>query len=312
MSKNEVMNTITRTVSKVGLTLKKYSPEILMVTGVALGVGAAVSACRATLKAQTVVEEHKENVEAIHELMDDPEISDEYSAEDAKKALTITYAQTGLKFAKLYAPALALGAASVTCVFASNNIIHKRNVALAAAYATVDKGFKEYRGRVIDRFGKELDRELRFNIKPKEVKEINVDEKGEETVETKTVDVCDVKTSKYGKYAIIFDEYCKGWVKDAEMNKYFLIQQQNYANEKLQQQGYLFLNDIHDMLGIDRTKEGQVVGWVYDPHDPLRQNYVDFGIFDIHNESARDFVNGRERSIILDIDPDGIVMEMMK
>lgn len=307
MSKTEIMNKLTRAWGKAELTLKKHSPEILMVGGVIIGVAATVSACKATLKVHEVLDEAKENIDAVHNCLEDPEMSEKYTQEDGKKDLAIIYAQTGLKFAKLYGPAILLGATSVGCIFASNNIIRKRNIALAAAYATVDKGFKEYRGRVVERFGKELDRELRYNIKSKEIQEVTVDENGEEKVETKTVEVCDVKTAKYGKYAVIFDEYCKGWRKDAEMNKYYLLQQQNFANEKLQAQGYLFLNNVYDLLGIDRTKEGQVVGWIYDPHDPLRQNYIDFGIFDIHNESARDFVNGRERSIILDLDPDGIV-----
>ena len=41
-------------------------------------------------------------------------------------------------------------------------VLVKRNIALAAAYTAVDKSFKEYRGRVIERFGKELDRELKY------------------------------------------------------------------------------------------------------------------------------------------------------
>ena len=55
--------------------------------------------------------------------------------------------------------------------------------------------------------------------------------------------------------------------------------QQAYANKKLQAQGYLFLNDVLEMLGIQKTKAGQIVGWIYNEEAPIGDNYVDFGIF---------------------------------
>ena len=92
----------------------------------------------------------------------------------------------------------------------------------------------------------------------------------------------------------------------------FLKHQQNYANEKLQKQGYLFLNDVYDMLGIPKTKAGQVVGWVYDEaHPDIYDNFVDFGIYDLYNEKARDFVNGREKSILLDFNVDGNILDLI-
>lgn len=309
MAKTEFMNGITRSVHKIGFKFKKHSPEILLVAGIAGTVTSAVMACKATTKVSGIIEEAKETIGTIHEVKNNPEMVEKYSDEDAKKDLAITYVQTGVKFAKLYGPAIILGAASIGCILASNNIIRKRNVALAAAYATVDKGFKEYRGRVIERFGEELDKELKYNIKAQEIEEVTVDEKGKEKTTKKVVNVMD--PNNYSPYSIVFDDGNVGWDKDPEISKYFLIQQQNYANDLLKAKGHLFLNEVYSMLGAQPTKAGQCVGWIYDEECPIGDNFVDFGIFDIYNAKARDFVNGYERVIVLDFNVDGNILDML-
>lgn len=303
---------VTRAFHNVGFQLKKHSPEILLVAGTIGTVASAVMACKATLKVNATLEQPKKNIAKIHEATEKgiTEAGEEYSIEDSKKDLTIVYAQTGLELVKLYGPAVVLGVASIGCIFASNNIIHKRNVALAAAYATVDNGFKEYRNRVVERFGKELDRELKYNIKAQEVEEKVVNEDGSESTVKKTVEVANVKLES--DYARFFDEYCTGWEKDSEYNLMFLKRQQDYANDLLQAKGHLFLNEVYDMLGIPRTKAGQVVGWVYDKNNEIGDNYVDFGIYDVRNPDKRDFVNGRERSILLDFNVDGNIWDLMR
>ena len=149
MNMNSIMTTLTRSLSRSGLKLKKHSPEILLVAGIVGAVTSAVMACKATLKANDIVEESKTQIDTIHEVSENPEMAEKYSAEDKKKDLAIVYTQTAVKFIKLYGPSVLLGVASLGCMVGSNRILNKRNVALAAAYATVDKGFKEYRGRVI-------------------------------------------------------------------------------------------------------------------------------------------------------------------
>ena len=311
MAKIKIADSVSRAFHKAGFTLKKYSPEILVGVGIVGGVASAVLACRATLKVNDIVSESKTNIDKIHTATEKgvTEAGQTYDVEDSKKDLTIVYVQTGLKLAKLYAPAVLLGAASVGCILTSHNIIHKRNVALAAAYTAVDTSFKEYRGRVVERFGKELDKELRYNIKAKEVEETVVDENGETKTVKKVVEVA--HPSEYSDYARCFDDGCAGWKKDAEHNLFFLRQQQNFANDLLQKQGYLFLNDVYKMLGIPVTQAGQAVGWMYDENCPNGDNYVDFGIYDIHKEANRNFVNGYERSIWLDFNVDGPIWHLL-
>jgi hypothetical protein len=180
-------------------------------------------------------------------------------------------------------------------------------VALAAAYVAVDTGFRAYRSRVVDRFGEAVDKELRYNVHSEKVEEKIVDENGKEKKVKKTIDV--MGPEDVSGYARFFDDGCDGWTKDPEYNLMFLKKQQRYANDKLQSQGYFFLNDVYDMLGIPRSSAGQVVGWIYDEKNPCGDNYIDFGIYDCSREKARDFVNGYERTILLDFNVDGPILD---
>lgn len=304
--------TMTRKANRAALKLKKHSPEILVGVGIVSIVAGGVLACKSTLKVNEVVDKTKEDIERIHEATERgyTDAGKEYTVDDSKKDLSIVYVQTGVKFAKLYAPAVALAGAGIACILKSHGILSERNAAIAAAYAAVETGFKEYRGRVIERFGKDLDRELKYGIKAKEVERVVVGEDGSETTVKETIEV--VNPNLKSPYARFYDDGCNGWTKSAEYNLNFLIDQQSFANDLLKQQGHLFLNEVYDMLGIPRTQAGNVVGWIYDEDNPIGDNFVDFGFFDVYNEKARDFVNGYERTILLDFNVDGNILELME
>lgn len=315
-----IMNNVSKTFNQVGFQLKKHSPEILVVAGVVGVVTSAVMACKATTKASEIIDQTKEDIEKIHDVLADESLSEEYTVEDSKKDLAIVYLQTGVKFVKLYGPSVLLGALSITSILASNNILRKRNVALAAAYATVDKGFKEYRSRVIERFGEEVDRELKYNLKAKKVEETIVDENGKEKKVKSTINVSEQKI--FSDYAFFFEESNPYWKKDGNYNRMFLLAQQQYANDKLRANGYLYLNDVLDTLGIPRTKAGQIVGWVYNPENPVGDNYVDFGIYETYRDEEKAFVEDKvagyklgkdefERVVILDFNVDGNILDLM-
>lgn len=306
------MTNVTRAFHKTGLKLKKHSPEILIVAGITGVVASAVMACRATMKVSEVVETGKLAVNDVRDKVADVEAgivsAEEYTPEIQRKELTMAYARTGYELVKLYAPSVTLGVLSLTAILTSNNILRKRNVALAAAYASTDKLFKEYRGRVIERFGKDLDRELRYNIKSKEVEETIVNEDGSETTQKKTIQV--IEGPLYDEFSRIFDETCPSWTKNAEKNRYFLAQVERFANQKLKEQGYLTLNEVYEALGYDKTAAGQIVGWVYDDKNPIGENYVSFGIFDEgYVERNAGFINCYERSVILNFNHDGNILE---
>lgn len=312
MTKAELMSKATRTIHKVGFQLKKHSPEILAVTGAVGTVASAVWACKQTTKLSGILEEGKATVNQIHEVMEHPEMlpkEAEYTVEDSKKDLTIAYVQTGMKVIKLYAGPVILGTLSLTAMLTSNNILRKRNVTLMAAYTALDKGYKEYRGRVVERFGEQIDKELLYNIKAKEITEVVQNEDGTETEVTKTVEVADPEAVMHSQYAVIFDNGCKGWTKDPETNKVFLLQTQAMLNDRLQRVGHVFLNELYEALGFKHTATGQIVGWLYDPEVPNGDNYIDFGIFNLDSERARAFVNGYETSIVIDPNVDGPIWD---
>ena len=293
---------------KVGFQLKKHSPEILVLAGIVGVVASTVMACRASTKVGDILTKTKEDVDAVHRVSEEAQkVGEEYTPEDARKDLTIIYTQTGMKLAKLYWPAVGLGLLSIACVLSSHRILSRRNAALAAAYATIDTSFKVYRKNVKERFGEDMDRELRHNIKAAVIEEVVVDEKGKEKTVKKTVNVPELDmTSDYARF---FDDGCTGWEKNAEYNLMFLRAQQQQATDLLRAHGYLLLNEVYTLLGIPKTKAGCVVGWVYDEENPSGDNYVDFGIYSLYNQKAREFVNGYERTILLDFNVDGYILD---
>jgi len=302
--KTELMKKMSLTVHKAGFFLKRRSPEILVGVGIVSAVVSTVLACKATTKAGEVIQETKKAVDEIHKADENgvTKAGKEYTKEDCRNDLVITYVNTGVKFAKLYWPAVAMGTASVVSILASHKIMRQRNAAIASAYAALDKNFKDYRGRVLDRFGEQIEKELRYNIKPQEIEETAANENGETEVVKSAANVVDEgwDPNKYSPYAKIFDELNPNWLKDAEQNKFRLLAVQSQMNDKLKAKGHLFLNEVYDALDFPRTAMGAVVGWVYDARNPIGDNFVDFGMFEVDREKAVDFVNGYERSIILD------------
>lgn len=295
--------------NKVSFQAAKHSPEILAGIGVVGVVASTVLACKATMKINDILVDAKDQLDKVKDIANDPAYADIYNEEDAKKDTTIIYVQKGVEIVKIYLPAITVGAVSIGCLLASNNILRKRNAALGAAYATLDKSYKTYRNRVAERFGDEVEKEIRYGIKAEKVEKTVIDEDGNEVTveeEVKTMD-----PNLYSDYAKFFDEASPYWQKDPEYNLMFLKAQQQYANDLLKSRGRLFLNEVYEMLGIDKTKAGQIVGWVYDPVNPVGDNFVDFGIYDMSKERVRAFVNGYEPNILLDFNVDGNVWDAM-
>lgn len=324
MKKTELVSKASRTFHRFGLQLKKHSPEILIAVGVAGTVASTVMACKATTKLNDILEDCKTDAERIHKAKEDGYVAVtkqdeegneykekvEYTEEDGNKDLTITYTQTGMKVAKLYAPAVIVGALSLTCIISSNNILRKRNAALVAAYSTLDAAFKGYRKRVADRFGNDVEYEILHDIKAREVTVKEIDENGEEQEITKIVEAANPDLND--QYTRFFDCGQAGWDKDPQVTKCFLMKQQAYANDLLKLRGHLTLNDVYDMLDIPRIKEGYIIGWVYDEVNPVGDNYVSFGLFDGTNPTTNSFINGDERTVKLTFNYDGVIYDLIK
>lgn len=302
-------------INKVKFNVVKHSPEILMGLGIAGVITSTVLACRSTLKVQEILDYKEENMNNIKEVL--AEGREDYTEEDARKDKTIIMTTTAIRLMKLYVPSVIIGAGSIACLLESHNVMRNRNAGLAAALAATTESFKQYRERVTEKYGDEVDKEMRYGIK-KEKKEKD----GKKTKEEIVVGCDEKELSGYARY---FNENNINWSYDPQFNLMFLRQNQNWANDKLISQGYLYLNDVYEALGFPKSKAGQVVGWVYDPNNNEHgDNYVDFGIYDLNvkgyrnemtndtiAEERQDFVNGYRNSILLDFNVDGNIWETM-
>ena len=312
IDKTEIVEKMTRTASKCGYKLKKASPTIMIVGAAIGGVTATVLACKAPIKAQDILTEHNAQVESIHTTKQLIE-GETYTENDYKSDITTTYVKTGLKLAKVYAPAVTLGAVSLGCMFGSHHIMSKRNASLTAAYIALDKAFEEYKSRVSDRFGSRVQEELEHNIKAVELESKSTNEQGvEETIK----EYKDIAMQHTSPYTCIFDETVDTWQPDNMLNRNYLFLMEQAANKRLRIQGHLFLNDVLGSIGTHggvtlKTPEGQIVGWIYDPNDPNRQSHVDFGVTNYvkGDEALNSFINGGERSVMLRFNCDGPIID---
>ena len=304
MKIDKIIKGLSNLTGRTGLIFMKKSPEILIVVGVGSVLVSTVMACRATLKVESLLDNTSKTIEKIKFAKET--ICDEtYSEADYGKDLAITYVKTSVAFVKLYGPAIALGTFGIGCIIGSHKILSSRNLAIAAAYKAVEKSFSDYRNRVVSRFGEEEDRCLKNGIKKELVTVMETNEKGKTITTSKTVE--SVNKEDISQYARFFDESCINWSKTPEYNLMFLQSQQNFSNDLFNARGHVFLNEVYDMVGIPRSQAGAVVGWVKGAGD----DYIDFGIFEGKTAKARSFVNGNERSILLDFNIAGVIYDLI-
>lgn len=299
-----VPDAIGRKLGEQGLLASEKAPKILFVGGVVGMVGSTVLACRATLKLEGVLEEIERDKrqavrvkEAVDSVGGTTESGQTYTDQEYKKDVYIISVRGVGKIVRLYAPAVVVGGLSIAALSKSHTILRDRNLALTAAYAAVDGAFNRYRERVIDRFGEEVDDELRYDSE-------EIDTVDEETGEiTSRVVVTGGPGSAYFRF---YDEdSSRNWSPDPEINLLFLRTVQNHCNDLLRARGHIFLNEVYANLGLSHTPAGAVVGWRFNKDSG--DNFVDFGIWNggRDGDSAKEFFNGREGAIGLDFNVDG-------
>lgn len=300
------------------LVLSKHSPEILLAGGVMGMVGATVLACRATLKAQEVMKDVADAasvIDAAHAL---PE-SAGYTEEDYNRDRIVLITQTVVEMAKLYGPAVVLGAVSLGMLVGSNRILNKRNAAIAGAFAAVSEAYDAYRKRVREELGEEVDDYFRFRRKyDGEMKIVDAKAKASALrLDDMEVDlpgeIYDGDLGMPSQYAVFFDDQSPQWRQSNDLNEFFLRSQQNYANDLLNLRGHVFLNEVYDMLGLPRTSAGAVVGWVKN-NDPevIGDGFIDFDLYNPYNSTNREgFNNLKQSSLLLDFNVDGIIFELI-
>lgn len=285
-----IKNAVTSKLGRQILIGQKHMPAILFVAGVTGVVATVVLACRATLKVTDIIEEAQEQIDEVESL--------EHSDSEEGKALAKIYFRAGGKIALLYAPAVGVGILSVGALTGAHVTLTRRNVALTAAYAAVEKGFRQYRDRVVAEFGEGKDAEFRYGASKGEIVE--------ETAEgPKVSEVTRLGCDDPSIYARWFDDSCSTWQRNPESNRFFLKCQQNYLNDLLKSRGHVFLNEVYERLGMKHTRPGSIVGWVKGQGD----GFIDFGIFNVHSHTNRDYVNGWLDKVLLDFNVDGVIYD---
>ncbi len=313
---------ISRHAGLLGLKIHANSPQLLVVAGVVTLAGGVVAACVASRKVDKVLDEHKDAMVNVDEQTEMEEEQNEQSrdSEDAKAARktaiqkaakkdkVVVYFRTGLKFVKLYLPAVCLIGLGVTCFLSSNNILSKRNVALSSAFTALTQELNDYRGRVAARVGKDVEKELYYNLDSTTSETKSKDENGN-TVSTKETEYSNSGKMPGGMYTRYFTpETSKLWKTNQLYNRNFLEIQQKYCDDLLKSRGYLFLNEVYDALGIAICDYGQIAGWIYDPHNEKRVggpdcNYVDFRITEVYEKLDVDCDPDEPRRKFFMIDP---------
>ena len=286
---------------KVSFDLRKHSPEILTTVGVVGVVAGTVMACVATTKLEKTLEEHKKEIEDVHDS------KNRISEKEYRQDITKAYGKTVWSMIKLYGPAVLVESSAIGCLIGSHKILSNRNAALATAYTTVSSAFDAYKKRVAEKLGEEAEKEIRYDIREEEIDEEHEDSKGKQKTYKKVVKTMDENT--HSPYSRFYDAGCSGWSRDAGANNIYLKNVQAYFNDRLRIRHYVFLNEVYEYLNLPPIREGQYLGWYYNPEDETLHNCIDFGIFDIHNVLKRNFVNGFENVVLLDFNIDGNIVD---
>lgn len=299
------MGKVATTFNVIGLTLKKHSPELL---AVASGVGtlaAVVLACKATTKAGAILEEHKAQVEQIHEVRDNEEFSEEYTDKDYKKDLTLVYSKTIVKLGKLYGPAILMTAQAIFCLFAAVSILKKRNAALASTCAALLSSFSNYRQRVKDRFGEDVEWEIANDIHEVETTVVETDKKGNEKEKTVKIKLPGGSASPFG---LVFDATNPNWTGDRELDLCWLKAQENYQTDRLISHKIRTINQVREETGFPLIEEGQMLGWTYQKNNPNGDNYISFGI-NLDSQNFKDWFDGKNDFLVLELNSDGYILD---
>lgn len=293
---------------KAEFTIKKNSPEILLGAGIVGFVGTIVLACRATCRADEVLEFHRRKIKDINDAKEvsdaDPEGEMSYDVEIYRQDKAIRYLKTTGSLAKLYAPTVAVGTLSLACILTSRNIMQKRYLGVVAAYNGVSAAFEEYRKRVRDEYGEGLDKHFRYGTTYEELPVY--DENGKKTKEKEKVEKTETgMVMPTDDSCRFFDSSNPNWDKNPTFSMMWLKGQQNILNDILHTRGHVFLNEVYDALGFPHTPQGAVLGWI----DGEGDDCIDFGLYDPNKESVRRFVNGVDNVIMLEFNHDGVIWD---
>ena len=284
------------------LIARKHAPELMIGAGIA-GFGATVyETVKATNKTNDILEE-KERLEQVL-----PEKEQKTLQRNTKWAII-----------RAWAPVATIGGASVISILGGYRILNGRYVATAAAYKVLETGFDRYRGNVVERFGKDTDWELLHDIKPEVLEAARKEQEENKAIEADNKRSKIVRKRKKTAYAdiynCIFDNYSDRWQRywNAEQVMHYLQTIERELNDRLKIQKHLFVNEVYDRLGLERTTEGAVTGWIITRTNP--DSYVSLGLKEMPEEELRAVLSTHRNEDIrvkIRLNPDGLIYNMIE
>lgn len=307
---------VTRAMGKLWLRTKKSSPEICVVSGIVCGGAALVMVGVRTWKKK---DDLQKDISLVKDRMDTIKGAKENNNQELVKSERKELVKQGGTLAKdlvktYWIPAL-LGVGSAGLIWGGRTMLRRELSAVTSAYALLMESYKQYRQRVIDDVGIEKDQEYMHGIKMVDA----VDEKTGEVTRRAIVD----KSKSISPYSVWwcegeFDDETGEWIwrngmwrDNALMNESTLKCVQNAANDLLRANGFIFLNQVREMLGLPPTREGQIVGWTLCGGD----GFIDFGVFPSKQHPLekiapvnRLFLDNKTCNALLDFNVDGPIL----
>ena len=197
--------------------IKCNSPTILSLIAVAGVVGTSISVGKATNKATKKLDRVRDQK---GEKLNDIEI------------IAVV--------APIFIPSILIGGSTIVCILGANVLNQRRQAALISAYALADNTFKEYREKLIELHGKEMDEEIRGEIA-----------RNHYDYHVLGIEHPDQKVLWYEPYSDTFFEMYEREVMDAEyhVNRNFILASS------------ITLNSFLEMLGLPGMSEGDNIGW---------------------------------------------------
>lgn len=279
-------------IAKGQLGFERNKGLIFTLLSAGLEIAAVIAMAKQAPKAEKILAPANRKIEKLKDEMADTEAVANHLVypEDNKKEIKKIQRQTFVQLAKVYALPVIFTSASLAFMGGSYKVMRNKQIALGAAYVTLDNAFKQYRSRVKEKFGEEAENEI-FRDNRKE-KVITTNDDGKEIEEVITRSYCG------GPWEIIFDAASPLNARDGRTNWETLMRVQKQMNIELMSRGYLFLSDVLDELMIPKStiskpllEASKIIGWIYDPDDDNRANWVSFGISDQAGHPINDGAN---------------------
>lgn len=287
--------------TKLGLGLKKHSPEILGVAGTLMIVGGVTWACKASMDVSDKVKETKENVKEIKKSAEDGVVTEDA----AKKAVRKEWIECARVCAFAYAgPAVLIGG-GIFCKSRAVKIVNKRLDGAIATTALLENRYNTLAENVKKEYGQAEFERLQYGTETRTVEVRKTDpETGIETASMETFEnVADI--NKVGKFTMVFDHNSNRHYDDVVHNIEFLETAERIFTERLQRTGVLWLSDVMKELDIRakndyEAKMARMIGWTYDPSDPTKDCVVRLRFRRLYDESSLNYDTGYNPVYILD------------